>query len=244
MNTRNIGMEKDKLNKIDGKWEFDEGVTQVFTDMLSRSIPNYEVMRSMSYLVGRGFLQGGTVLDVGCSNGLASEMFVKNTDGEHYVMSDVSEPMLAACAKRYAKEIAEGTVEVCRNDLRYGLPPKGGDVDLVISCLTIQFTPIEYRQNILARIYSAIREGGALLLVEKVLGNSAEIDTIFVDEYYGIKRDNEYTEEQIRNKRQSLEGVLVPLTASFNEYLPAQAGFKKVDCFWRCLNFSGWIAIK
>lgn len=238
-------MEKDSINKKEGKWEFDEEVSSVFTDMLTRSIPNYDVMRTLSYLVGRNFLRGGTVIDIGCSNGLASELFVKNILDERFIMCDVSEPMLDACRERYEKEITvEGRVVVCINDLRYSLPPHQGDIDLIISCLTIQFTPIEYRQNILSRIYSTIRQGGALLIVEKVLGNSAEIDNIFVDEYYGIKRENEYTEEQIKNKRKSLEGVLVPLTSSFNEHLLSQAGFSKVDCFWRSLNFAGWIAIK
>ena len=42
----------------------------------------------------------------------------------------------------------------------------------------------------------------------------------------------------------SLEGVLVPVTASWNEELLAKAGFKQIDCFWRWMNFAGWIAIK
>lgn len=29
-----------------------------------------------------------------------------------------------------------------------------------------------------------------------------------------------------------------------NEDLLRMTGFKKIDCFWRCLNFAGWIAIK
>jgi tRNA (cmo5U34)-methyltransferase len=93
-------------------------------------------------------------------------------------------------------------------------------------------------------VYDKLNEGGAFILVEKVLGNSAQIDNLFVKEYYDMKKDNGYTQEQIANKRKSLEGVLVPLTASFNEHLLHQVGFKYVDCFFRCLNFSGWIAIK
>ena len=41
-----------------------------------------------------------------------------------------------------------------------------------------------------------------------------------------------------------LEGVLVPITAKWNEQLLGSAGFKKIDCFYRYLNFAGWIAIK
>lgn len=115
---------------------------------------------------------------------------------------------------------------------------------LVLSILTLQFTPIEYRQKILNNIYDSLENGGAFILVEKVLGNTDEIDSMLVDEYYKLKKENDYTQEQIQTKRKSLEGVLVPVTAKWNEDLLHNTGFTKVDCFWRCLNFAGWIAIK
>jgi tRNA (cmo5U34)-methyltransferase len=36
----------------------------------------------------------------------------------------------------------------------------------------------------------------------------------------------------------------VPVTAAWNEDLLQQAGFRHVECFWRWLNFGGWIAVK
>lgn len=59
-----------------------------------------------------------------------------------------------------------------------------------------------------------------------------------------MKADNQYTEVQIKAKRKSLEGVLVPITAKWNEDLLHSVGFKHIDCYWRSLNFAGWIAIK
>ena len=41
-----------------------------------------------------------------------------------------------------------------------------------------------------------------------------------------------------------LENVLSPLKAEWNEDMLHEAGFEKVDMFWRCLNFCGWVAIK
>ena len=116
--------------------------------------------------------------------------------------------------------------------------------DLVIASLTLQFTPIEYRWNILQSVYDSLNDGGALIMVEKILGSNAHIDNILVNEYYNIKRENGYSEELIQNKRKSLEGVLVPLTSEFNEHLLTMCGFKEIDCFWRCLNFCAWVAIK
>ena len=59
-----------------------------------------------------------------------------------------------------------------------------------------------------------------------------------------MKRENGYTEEEIQRKRLSLEGALVPLTARMNEDMLRGAGFHEVDCFWRWMNFAGWIAVK
>jgi tRNA (cmo5U34)-methyltransferase len=59
-----------------------------------------------------------------------------------------------------------------------------------------------------------------------------------------MKGRNGYTEEEINSKRIALEGVLVPVTANWNEQLLRDAGFTQVECFWRNLNFAGWIAIK
>lgn len=229
----------DKTNPK-GKWEFNDEVTKVFGDMLSRSIPDYETMRELCFMVGRNFVSDGSVIsDIGCSNGLASEKFVNCFKNANFVLSDVSEPMLKSCRDKYN---GNENVKVIYNDLRDGIPTK--DNDLVISSLTLQFTPIEFRWNILQSIYDNLKSGGALILVEKVLGNNSNIDNILVDEYYNIKREHGYTEELIKNKRKSLEGVLVPLTAKFNEYLLDTCGFSQVDCFWRCLNFCAWVAIK
>ena len=62
---------------------------------------------------------------------------------------------------------------------------------------------------------------------------------------YRMKKSNSgYSIDEIDRKSASLEGVLVPVTAKWNEDMLREAGFKSVDCFWRWMNFAGWIAIK
>jgi len=67
---------------------------------------------------------------------------------------------------------------------------------------------------------------------------------VFVDLYYRMKESKGYSHDEIERKRLSLEGVLVPVTARFNEMLLRGAGFRQVDCFWRWMNFCGWVAVK
>jgi tRNA (cmo5U34)-methyltransferase len=128
------------------------------------------------------------------------------------------------------------------SDLRTSYPPARACVTLCV--LTLQFTPIEHRQRILRRIYEHTQPGGALILVEKILGATADLDALMIDRYYTMKAENGYSQEQIERKRLSLEGVLVPVTARWNEELVSAAGFGQIDCFWRWMNFAAWIAVR
>lgn len=228
-----------------GKWEFDQEVTDCFGEMLERSIPGYADMRELVTRIGKRYVQRKTsIIDLGCSTGEAINPFIKSFGCQNnYRLFDVSKPMLEKTSERYAGWIEEGVVSVEEFDIRNGLPIHTFS-SLILSVLTLQFTPIEYRQKIIQSVYDSLCQGGALILVEKVLGSNYNLDSMLVDEYYRIKAENAYTQEQISAKRKSLEGVLVPITAKWNEDMLKEAGFKEVDCFWRYLNFAGWVAVK
>ena len=227
----------------DGRWQFDQAVTDVFDDMLGRSIPEYQTMRALVTEMATRFIQPGTdVVDLGCSRGEAMAPLLQNSSAARFIGIEVSQPMLDWCEYRFEGLIQEGRVFIQNLDLRREFP--ACSASLVLSVLTLQFTPIEYRQAILQRVYQHMLPGGAFILVEKVLGSSANLDRVLVEQYYGLKRGNGYSEEQIQRKRMSLEGVLVPVTAQWNEQLLRTAGFTEVECFWRNLNFAGWVALK
>lgn len=228
----------------EGKWEFDSKVTDVFEDMLLRSIPDYNTMRELVFEVGKDFVAHKTaIVDLGCSKGDALAPFVDKFGSYNtYYGVDTSEPMIQAANKKFEGYVNVNLVTIKNMDLKQDYPPMTASLTLAI--LTLQFIPIEYRQQILRKIFNHTLPGGAFILVEKVLGNSAQIDSALVNQYYKIKKDHGYSVDQINRKRMSLEGVLVPITAKMNEEWLRDAGFRYVDCFWRMLNFSGWLAIR
>lgn len=233
-----------------GAWQFDESVTDAFDNMLARSIPQCDVMRDAVFSFGKPFVQPKTdVVDIGCSRGNALQPFVDEfwplpTDRRvhRFLGVEISDPMIAAATARFKGHIANGAVEIVKHDLRSGYP--FCRASLTLSVFTLQFVPIEYRQRVVQDIFDHTVYGGALILVEKVLGATARIDKLLVDRYYEMKESNGYSHEAIERKRLSLEGVLVPVTADWNVELLRQAGFRQIDSFWRCYNFAGWIAIK
>jgi tRNA (cmo5U34)-methyltransferase len=226
------------------RWTFDEGVTACFDDMLRRSIPGYSDMRRLVFELGSKFVQFKThIVDLGCSRGEAMAPFVKRFGAHNrYVAVETSGSMLEATWERFQGMIDVGIVEVRDEDLRRAYPPARASLTLCV--LTLQFIPIEHRPRVLRDAFDATLPGGAFILVEKVLGASESIDAALVLEHLAVKKANGYSTDAIEAKRRSLEHVMVPLTAAWNEQFLKGAGFSQVDCFWRNLNFAGWLAIK
>lgn len=227
-----------------GKWQFDSEVATVFDDMLARSIPQYDTLRQTCFDLACVFRQPHTdIVDLGCSRGEAMAPLVDRYGATNrFVGVEVSPAMLEAVRARFAGYIESRIVDIRALDLRTSYPAVCASVTLCV--LTLQFTPIEYRQRILKNIYDHTLPGGALILVEKVLGADADLDRLMVDMYYQLKAGNGYSQEQIERKRLALEGVLVPVTAKWNEDLLRAAGFRGFDTFWRWINFAGWVAVK
>jgi len=225
------------------KWEFDSDVARCFANMLERSIPDYRSMRSLVYQLGEKFIKPNTwITDIGCSTGLAVEPFYqKHGEENRYFLVDNSAAMLEECKGKFTVGIEREFVEVVNGNFYELELPR--NQSLVLSVLSLQFMPTAYRQEILRDIYGKMVPGGALILVEKIVGDSG-MDDLLVEMYYRMKRENGYSEEAIMAKRKSLENVLSPLKAGWNVDMLREAGFHKVDMFWRCLNFRGWIAVK
>ncbi len=228
----------------DGKWTFNEEVARVFDDMLARSIPQYDVMRKAVFDVGCRYVQPETaIVDLGCSRGEALAPFIDRFGAlNRFVGVEVSAPMLAACRHRFKGLIDCGVVDIRELDLRKSYPPVAASLTLCV--LTLQFVPIDHRQRVVRDMHARTVKGGAVILVEKVLGATAEIDDVFTSEYYRLKAAHGYSCEEIERKKASLEGVLVPVTAKWNEDLLRTAGFHQIDCFWRWMNFAAWVAVK
>jgi tRNA (cmo5U34)-methyltransferase len=234
-----------------GPWLFDDSVTAAFDDMLQRSIPQYDVMRATVQILARDFVHSGKlVVDLGSSLGDSIAPLIddeaRRASGApaRFVAIECSPAMLTKLRHRFAPSDGAGLVTVVDHDLRSGLPDLGEQASLILSVLTLQFVPMEYRQQLIRAIYEALAPGGAMILVEKVLGSGSSLDKQFVRHYLDDKMLNGYSAEEVDRKRLSLEGVLVPVTARWNEDMLQHAGFSEIDCFWRWLNFAGWLAVK
>lgn len=228
----------------EGKWKFDSEVSGCFEDMLDRSIPQLASMRELVSELAAHYVQPSTdIVDLGCSHGEGVKPLLdKFGAANRFVLCDSSEPMIGQCRQRYEGWTKTGVMRILQTDLRSEFPKCRASV--ILAVLSLQFVPMEYRLQVVRRAYERLLSGGALILVEKVLGSCSELEESFSAGYRSIKARNGYSAEEIDRKREALEGVLVPMAARWNEEMLRSAGFTQVDCFFRWLNFSGWVALK
>lgn len=244
------------------RWEFNEDVARQFDLMLEKSIPGYGQMRELVFRIGKRFVTNtSTVIDLGASRGEAVARFIHEYPGATYFLSEISEPMLKEMRERFVdrmnvhpvsydlrKTVAQVSAAVAdpRSQM-LNLPATNAafsTTTLVLSILTLIFVPINFRPSILKGVYDGLAQGGAFIVVEKVLGNSAACQELLVDVYHEYKHDNGYSWEAIERKRAALEGVQVPVSHETNIEMLRAAGFRNVESFWRNMNFVAYIAIK
>lgn len=68
--------------------------------------------------------------------------------------------------------------------------------------LTMMFVRPLHRRDVLLATYRGLNPGGALILVEKVVCDSPDLNRQFIKYYYYMKRRNGYSElKSVRNER-------------------------------------------
>jgi len=238
---------KDELFRKSGKtekFEFNESVARVFDNMLERSVPFYKECQSMVVELVKEHVQPDTsVYDLGCSTGTLIKYLAQAIPKKskiRFVGIDNSAPMLKK-AKRKLKDPID-RCELVEADLNEKLEINNASV--IVMNYTLQFIPPPNRAAMLQRLHKALLPGGCLILIEKVRGETADLDDAFVDQYYRYKQEHGYSRMEIAKKREALEDVLVPLKPSENVKLLSRAGFGTVDVFFKWFNFAGFLALK
>jgi tRNA (cmo5U34)-methyltransferase len=224
-------------------FEFGEETARVFDDMLARSVPLYEETQRMVAGLVADFAQPGTsVYDLGCSTGTtfaAVDPLLGDEVG--FVGVDASAEMLAKAAEKLGEHGIRRKTELLRCNLEEVVVD---NASVVIMNLTLQFVRPLHRKRVIDRILSGLCDGGALILVEKVVSPNSRLNRLFIDHYYEFKRRNGYSDIEIAQKREALENVLIPYHAQENRQLLLTSGFSSCDEFMRWFNFCGVVALK
>ena len=227
-----------------GSFEFNAAVASVFPDMLQRSIPGYaQTIEAISALARRRVQPGSRCYDLGCSLGaatLAMRHGIKVPDCR-IIAVDSAPAMVERCRTIVEADDAATPVDVVEADIR---EIAVHDASMVVMNYTLQFIPAAERRAVINGIASGMRNGGILVLSEKITHEDPFFDELLVDLHHDFKRHNAYSELEIAQKRAAIENILIPDAVATHMDRLRQAGFAHVGVWLRWFNFVSFVAIR
>lgn len=229
-------------------FNFDEKVANVFPDMINRSVPGYASIVAMTGILSAEFYQPGTrCYDLGCSLGASALSMAKaiNDDSLKIIAVDNSQAMLQKAQTLLNQsdpvESNANCIELICDDINQ---IDVNNASVVVMNFTLQFIAPEQRSKLLKKIYQGMNQGGILILSEKLNYNDASQQQLLIEMHHFFKKANGYSDLEISQKRQTIENVLLPETLEKHKTRLQEAGFKQVEQWFQCFNFSSLIAIK
>jgi tRNA (cmo5U34)-methyltransferase len=225
-------------------FKFNAAVVDVFDDMVVRSVPMYIEFQRMITEIAFDYAKYDTALyDLGCSTGTTLISLNAILDNSiRFVGIDESNEMLDSCYKNLLKNEISRPFELVTSDLNKHIIISNASV--VVLCLTLQFVRPINRLKLLKSIQEQLNHQGCVIIIEKVLGESAEFNRKFIKYYYDMKKRNNYDDMEIAQKREALENILIPYKLSENTQLLHDAGFQYSEVFFKWHNFAGIVAVK
>lgn len=241
----------DELDKLFAKsrattsgFRFDEQVVKVFPDMISRSVPGYELLLPMIGLLARRYAQDDSrIYDLGCSLGAASlaMSMALRSGGVDIVAVDNSEAMVNRCRKNVADSSVPVPIDVRLQNM---LDTRIENASVVVLNFTLQFLDRKQRQILIDRIAAGLREGGVLLISEKICFEDQQEQADQTEWHHDFKRTQGYSDLEIAQKRNALENVLRPDTEQAHFERFKLAGLTRPRCWFQCFSFVSYIAFK
>ncbi len=165
--------------------------------------------------------------------------------GCRIVAVDTAPAMTARCRELVAEDDRRfepsTTVDVVEADIR-DIEIK--NASMVVLNYTLQFLAMDDRDTLIRSISNGMNDGGLLVLSEKVVDESDEMEELLIDLHHEHKRRNDYSALEISRKRAALENVLIPETVAAHRRRLEAAGFSHTAVWLRYFNFVSIIAIR
>lgn len=225
-------------------FRFDEAVTEVFHDMIQRSVPGYATVLPFIGLIAERYTQqDSNIYDLGCSLGAAT-LSIRHQIRQHgcnIIAVDNSEAMVTRCKENI--EMDSGTIPVsilCEDVQQVEIR----NASVVVLNLVLQFIAPDERPTLIQNIYDGLNPGGVLILTEKLAFDSPQEAEFQTELHHAFKRAQGYTDMEISQKRTAIENVLIPDSLQAHHVRLKAAGFSEVHDWFQCLNFASLVAIK
>lgn len=227
---------------------FDDRVVRVFPDMIRRSVPGYGLVIPSIALLAREYAKpDSTIYDLGCSLGGVSFAIMDAVADRTCQLTAVDnsaemiEKFSAVAAERQGKTADTIDLQIVEADV---LDVAIENASFVVLNFTLQFIDPSRRLELLERIASGMRPGGALVLSEKLSFEDPDEQALHNAWHLNFKRAQGYSELEIARKRDALEDTLIPDTMDEHLERLGEAGFARACPWFQCFNFASIVAIR
>ncbi|MBN2280236.1 MAG: carboxy-S-adenosyl-L-methionine synthase CmoA [Candidatus Marinimicrobia bacterium] len=225
-------------------FQFDENVARVFPDMISRSVPGYDLILTVLESITEKYVQEGSNLyDLGCSLGASTLAMMHGINKKNcrIIAVDNSRPMVDKAKSTLDLYHSPAEIQLVCDDLR-NINMENASV--VVMNFTLQFIEPENRRKILRDIYKGLMPGGVLVLSEKICFEDNNQQALNDELHLNFKKQQGYSNLEISQKRSSLENVLIRDTLETHEKRIREVGFSVFEMWFRCYNFVSMLAVK
>lgn len=211
-------------------WTFETSeIANTFDSHVREQLPWYDMATdAVSYIVKNYLQKGGVVVDIGASTGnIASKLLPLATERETSIVEIESSPSMAI--KLYKRFSDHPNVSVIAKDVtKIDIP----EANVYILFLTLMFIRAEDRQALLFELRSKLKDGGVIIIVDKVADDYGYFSTVLKRLTMHWKLEQGAKPEDVLIKEMSLAGVQVPITS---DLIPDG------KLFFRMGEFAGWV---
>lgn len=172
------------------------------------------------------------ILDVGAGTGLVSSLLTRQFPQARFLLTDVSEKMLAVARSRFPGIKRHEFRVMDSRELSFA-----EEFDAIVSALSIHHLEDGEKQDVYGRIFRALRPGGVFLQAEQVLAPTAELEIDYQKNWEEGIRASGLPEDRVQAALQRIkEDRNAPLEDQL-AWLRALK-FRNVDCWFKYDRFA------
>lgn len=214
-------------------WTFKTSeIANTFDDHVREQLPWYDMATDATSYIIKNYLQAdGLVYDFGASTGnITAKILPLVRDRNARVIAVDSSHTMADKLVRRFKDEDRVTVEA-QDITTIDIEP----ANVYVLFLTLMFIGTEHRKVFLRRLRSNLKDGGVIIIVDKVADEYGYFSTVLKRMTMNWKLQQGAKPEDVLIKEMSLAGVQVPISESM---------IPDGKLFFRMGEFAGWVIEK
>lgn len=214
------------------------GQANTYENLMEKLVPQYKKQHEIIYeLLPESSDEQLRILDLGCGNGILSELVLKKLPNAFVVGFDLTPKML----EEYEENLSayRGRYELMLGDYRFD--SIGSSYDIVLAGLTLQHLTWGERKDFYKLIYSILNQNGSFILNDIIIDEDWDTRKFQYSSWMQFIAANGEDPEFWLDKHLTKD---YPVTLEDHFQWLEQAGFAKMDCYWRYHNFAISMSVK